>query len=230
MLLLVCDGMGSAPGGAVAAHLAASAVTLGLRERWRGRKATDPRTGLGECLREAVEAANRLVHARARARSALEGMGTTITAAGLVGSYVHLAQVGDSRAYLLRRGRARLLTRDQTVAQEMLDLGLLSQEEAARSPYRNVLAQSLGTEAGIDPVVGRCELEPGDTVLLCTDGLSGVVGSSELAHFVGEAPTPSAACRRLVALANERGAPDNVTVVIGRMAERGSAPDEEASP
>lgn len=221
LLLMVCDGMGGVAGGAVAAHLATSAILLALNER--ASTGQTPFTRLPQDVCEAIEEANRLVHERSRARASLRGMGTTVTAAGMVGDSVHFVQVGDSRGYILRDGEAIRATRDQTMVQEMLDLGLLSPEEAARSPRRNVLAQSVGDMPTVEPVATEHHLRAGDAVLVCSDGLTEVVPDEEIVRIVSDAGSPEEAARELLRLTKDRGGPDDTTVIVARV-EPGTSP------
>jgi protein phosphatase len=144
-------------------------------------------------------------------------MGTTATVAGVLGLRLILAQVGDSRAYLLRDGQVVQLTRDQSLVQQMVDAGAMTPEEAEASSHGNVILQALGVEAEVDVAMSAEELRAGDAVLLCSDGLYRVVRPEELPAIVGDASDPARTCEELIALANERGAPDNVTVVLARV-------------
>jgi protein phosphatase len=140
-------------------------------------------------------------------------MGTTATVAAILGDTLYLAQIGDSRAYLVRRGTAHQLTHDQSRVQALVDAGILTPEEAEKSSERNIILQALGPEPKVDVDLTRQQLRRGDVVVLSTDGLHGVVSPAEIASLA--APTdPAAACRALVELGNNRGGPDNITVVI----------------
>ncbi|HET9947856.1 MAG TPA: protein phosphatase 2C domain-containing protein [Longimicrobiales bacterium] len=209
-LLLVADGMGGRAGGARASTLAADVV---LRAMAGADGAGEGPEAFAARLGAALEEANREIHAEAEADARLRGMGTTATLAGIRADRVHVAQVGDSRAYLVRNGTARRLTRDQSLVQEMIDSGVLSEDEA-RSVARNRILQALGPAPSVRPALGSHELRPGDRLLVCSDGLPRVVSDDEIAKVVSGAPDERAACERLVALANERGGPDNVTVLV----------------
>ncbi len=229
MLLLVADGMGGAAGGAVAYRLATSVIAEQVVQGWTKDRVQTP-IRFAHHLRDAVRQANARVHARALERPELTGMGTTATVAGILDGMVYMAQVGDSRAYLLRNGKPTQLTRDQSMVQELVDQGAMTLEEAERSVHRSVLLQALGTEPEVKVALTYHPLRRGDTLLLCSDGLSGPVSDQEIAGLVTEAPSPEAACSRLVSLANERGGPDNITVVIARFSGEGcspATPDEE---
>ena len=143
-------------------------------------------------------------------------MGTTTTAAGVLADHLYLTQVGDSRAYLIRRGQAHQLTKDQSLMQRLVEAGELTEEEAAHSERRNIILQALGPDAKVKVDLTHQEVRRGDILVLCSDGLSGQVKKEEIAQIVSEARDLGAACDRLIALANERGGPDNITVVIAR--------------
>jgi PPM family protein phosphatase len=138
--------------------------------------------------------------------------------------YAYLAQVGDSRGYLVRNGTCTQLTRDQSMVQALVDAGTMTEEEAERSDRRNVILQALGTKAHVDVDLTFQALRRGDVLVLCSDGLTRVVRADEIAAHVRDVQDPQQSCDALVALANERGAPDNVTVVIARLGGDGLQP------
>ncbi|WP_265865103.1 PP2C family serine/threonine-protein phosphatase [Streptomyces sp. SKN60] len=147
--------------------------------------------------------------------------GTTLTAALLAGNRLALAHVGDSRAYLLRDGALRRLTRDHTVVQALVDAGELSPAEAAARPDRALLLKALdGADVPPEPQLALHELRPGDRLLLCTDGLSAVIPEQELAPALTRAADPAATARDLVARAHALGAPDNVACVVADAVDR----------
>jgi len=143
-------------------------------------------------------------------------MGTTTTAVGVLSDHVYVSQVGDSRAYLIRNGQAVQLTKDQSLMQRLVEAGELTEEEAAQSERRNIILQALGPDAKVKVDLTYQEVRRGDVLVLCSDGLSGQVKKDEIAEIAGRAQDLPAACDRLIALANERGGPDNITVVIAR--------------
>lgn len=160
-----------------------------------------------------------LLAERARVDPSLRGMGTTMTLTYSIGFDLFLSHAGDSRAYLCRDGSLRQLTRDHTRVQQLVDAGVLTREEAATHRLRSVLTNVLGGGVPLTDVdVHRVQLAAGDAVLLCSDGLYDVVHDDEIAAALGAATTAEGACRSLVDLALERGAPDNVTVVVSRYA------------
>jgi protein phosphatase len=167
-------------------------------------------------LDEAVKAANRLVHEESLRDDKHRGMGTTATLAGLLGGHVYVAQVGDSRAYLARAGTIGRLTRDQSLVQDMVDMGILTEEEAERTPSNQIL-QAVGVASSVNPAHTYHELCRGDVLLLCSDGLSRVVSDAEIQHAASTTVDCSELCDQLVALANTRGGPDNITVLVARI-------------
>ncbi len=143
-------------------------------------------------------------------------MGTTATVAGVLGDRLYLAQVGDSRGYLVRDGVATQLTKDQSLMQRLVDAGELTEEEAAQSERRNIILQALGPDPRIRVDLTWQELQRGDTLVICSDGLSGQVTREEIGAAVKAAASLDQLCDRLIAQANERGGPDNITVVAAR--------------
>jgi protein phosphatase len=212
-LLVVCDGMGGSNAGEVASRMAVDAVV----RRFGEDGGDDP----GAALVQAIEAANADVWQHTRTRPDLEGMGTTCTALALSGDQAVVAHVGDSRAYLVRAGRIRQLTQDHSLVAQLVARHQLTAEEARHDPRRNVVTRGVGIAPTIDVDLVRLDepLRPGDTLIVCSDGLHGQVTESELARLAsGE--SLDRACLQLVDLANQRGGPDNITVAMARMEER----------
>jgi protein phosphatase len=208
MLALVCDGMGGRPAGDVAAHVAASTI-VGALEGAGAAVVERP----GPTLKDAVEGANTAILDEVRAHPEEAGMGTTCTAAVFAPDHLDVAQVGDSRAYLLRAGHLERLTRDQTIAAQMVESGALKPEQVATFPFRHVLSQALGMNK-LEPVVTSVPLEEGDRVLLCSDGLYGPVPDDAISAILRASSDAAEATRALVAAALSAGGPDNVTVVV----------------
>jgi protein phosphatase len=216
---IVADGMGGAVGGEVASRTAIAAfVDIVLRTpnlilRLDKQNTQDVLTRMAarfEQMKHALEEA-------VRRDPTLTGMGTTMTLAINFRSELLVAHVGDSRAYLFRRGNLERLTRDQTMVQWLLERGAISPEEIARHPMRHILVGVLGTNGkAIDVELRFIGLEDGDQVLLCSDGLTEMVTEADIAEALAAAPTAEAAVRRLVDLANSHGGKDNVTVVVTR--------------
>jgi PPM family protein phosphatase len=223
LLLVVADGMGGASAGGLASRLATMWIHQEVVARWAAERAAAPDRFIG-VLGAAVERANERIFQQASNDRDLGGMGSTVTVAGILDGYAYLAQVGDSRGYLVRNGTCTQLTRDQSVVQTLVDAGTMTEEEAERSDRRNIILQALGTKANVDVDLTFQALRRGDVLVLCSDGLTRVVRAEEIAAHVLHAPDPQHACDALVALANERGAPDNVTVAIARFGGDGLQP------
>jgi serine/threonine protein phosphatase PrpC len=177
-------------------------------------------------LKEAVEVANTQIHSYAKAHPEVRGMGTTTTAVGVLADQVFLTQVGDSRAYLIRNGSAHQLTKDQSLMQRLVEAGELTEEEAAHSERGNIILQALGPDAKVKVDLTHQDVRKGDLLVICSDGLSGQVKKEEIAGIATTESSLQAICDRLVALANERGGPDNITVIVARFDGDGlRAPD-----
>src|SRR5437899_2426464 len=214
-LLVVADGMGGAAAGELASEMATDTIYAHLVKTWNAEdKATPERFAYR--LKEAVEVANASIHAHAKAHPEVRGMGTTTTAAGVLNDHVYLTQVGDSRAYLIRNGQAVQLTKDQSLMQRLVEAGELTEEEAARSERRNIILQALGPDPKVKVDLTYQDVRKGDILVLCSDGLSGQVKRDEIAEAIARERDLQTACDRLITLANERGGPDNITVVIAR--------------
>jgi protein phosphatase len=151
-------------------------------------------------------------------------MGTTATIAGLFGDTLYLAQVGDSRAYLVRNGVAQQITKDQSLMQKLIEAGELTEEEAEQSERRNIILQALGPEATIKVDLTHQTIRYGDTLVLCSDGLSGQVSKDEIASIVQRETDLTAACKALIDRANAAGGPDNITVIVARFEGAGLLP------
>ena len=215
-LLMVADGMGGAAAGEVASDMATKAVFEHLTKDWAEDTENTPQR-FAYRLKEAVELANQRIHAYAKEHPELKGMGTTTTAVGILGGHLYLTQVGDSRCYLVRNGAAVQLTKDQSLMQRLVDAGELTEEEAEKSERKNIILQALGPDPRVRVDLTHQEARRGDAVVLCSDGLSGQVKKDEIAGIVSGTPDLVEACGKLIDLANERGGPDNITVIIGRL-------------
>ena len=214
-LLMIADGMGGAAAGEVASAMATESVYGHLEQAWLNEKEVTAQR-FAYRLKEAIETANTKIHTYAKEHPEVRGMGTTTTAAGVFGDHLYVTQVGDSRAYLVRDGKATQITKDQSLMQRLVEAGELTEEEAAQSERRNIILQALGPDPKIKVDLTFQELRRGDTVVLCSDGLSGQVKKEEIAEIAGGAADLAQACERLIGLANERGGPDNITVIIAR--------------
>jgi len=208
-ILVIADGMGGSRGGEVASQLAVETVLSAYREG-NGPDLLDD-------LRDSVIAANRVVHEHSLADVHLRGMGTTCTVAVVSDRDVLIAHVGDSRAYLLKDGRARQITRDHSLVAQLVESRQITPEEAREDPRRNVVTRSVGVADSVLVDAERLEsaLDDGVTLMVCTDGLHGLVADDELAR-IGSGSDLDRACRELVALARERGGHDNITLVLAR--------------
>jgi serine/threonine protein phosphatase PrpC len=214
-LMMVADGMGGAAAGEVASDLATKVVFEHLTTKWAEDDENTPQR-FAYRLKEAVDLANQKIHGYAKEHPEVKGMGTTTTAVGVLGDHLYLTQVGDSRAYLVREGAAIQLTKDQSLMQRLVDAGELTEEEAERSERRNIILQALGPDPRVRVDLTHQEIRRRDSVVLCSDGLSGQVKKDEIAQVIAQTPDLSAACAKLIDLANQRGGPDNITVVIAR--------------
>jgi len=226
-LFMVADGMGGAAAGERASETAVGVVLNFLRREWVPRASEDASVFV-EALEQATDEANGTIYRDAAEHPELRGMGTTATIAGLLGDTLYLAQVGDSRAYLVRDGFCRQITKDQSLMQKLIEAGEISEEEAEHNERRNIILQALGPEAAIKIDLTYQKVRRGDVLIICSDGLSGLVRADEIGRAVGEEPDLEHACRRLVNLANSLGGPDNITVVAARFDGHGlDAPNEE---
>ncbi|MCE5199432.1 Stp1/IreP family PP2C-type Ser/Thr phosphatase [bacterium] len=201
----VADGMGGHAAGQIASELA---LKTAIKAYY-----ADKSPIIEESLRAAIQQANALIFDASRAITERSGMGTTLTALVIRGEEAFIAQVGDSRCYLLRGGKIRQVTEDHSWVQEQVRLGGLTEEEAMMSPFRNVITRSLGNSPNVDVDIFTEQIKPGDQFLLCSDGLSGEVSADEMAQAMRKG-SPSQAAQELVELALERGGKDNATLII----------------
>ncbi len=212
-IFLVADGMGGHRSGEVASAISARTVTARLTDSalsamTEGNDAyAEP---LQDLVRDALEEANQLVVER------VPGGGTTLTVAVLLGQQITLGHVGDSRAYLIEPRNTRVLTRDHSLVKRLEELGQLTAEEADTHPQRNVLYRAIGQGANLEVDVTSHLFPAGGQLLLCSDGLWGLVPDPEIERIVTEAATAQIACEQLVAAANAAGGPDNITAVLVR--------------
>jgi protein phosphatase len=216
-LYVVCDGMGGAPGGEIASRIAADTfLKVGERElRLSGCHAAAAETA----LRRAVAAANTAVRARGSFDRSLRGMGTTLVGFRLCGPALTLINVGDSRAYRVRDGVAACLTEDHSFVAEQVRLGTMTEYQAASSSFRSVITRAIGAEKDVSPDVYHHEVDPGDVILLSSDGLTRHVADAEIAGLISHGDDESApsACHRLIERARERGGSDNITCLVLRV-------------
>lgn len=206
---VVCDGMGGAKAGNVASTLAVDSLVETLRAQ-DPAKATDP----GQVLLDAAELSNSAVFYRASIDPDCLGMGTTMVAILLDGSMAHILNIGDSRCYLINSEGIIRLTRDHSVVEDLVERGDITPEEARLHPRKNLITRALGAEEHIRADLYRQELAEGDCLLLCSDGLSNVVTDQEILYEIVHGGEKADCCKRLLGIALERGAPDNVTAVL----------------
>lgn len=220
-LFMVADGLGGAAAGEVASELAILTVHAELRQQWGAAKERNAES-FARALKSAAESANAKIFAYAVEHPESRGLGTTATIAGLLGDTLYLAQVGDSRAYLVRKGVALQITKDQSLMQRLIEAGELTPEEAERSERRNIILQALGPEPTVKIDLTYQKVRRGDILVLCTDGLSGLVRKEEIAEVLAESDDDLlVACRELIDRANENGGPDNITVIVARFEGEG---------
>lgn len=222
LLMVVADGMGGSVAGELASRLTVETVV---------RRMSESAVQSVEVMRGAVEEANRTIRARSRAEPNLEGMGTTCTAIVLRDRRATIAHVGDSRAYLIRDGRIRRLTQDHSLVAHLIQRNELTEEQARHDARRHVLIRSVGVadRIEVDAFEVKTPLRMGDTLLVCSDGLHGVISDSDLAAIAEEADGLGVMCRQMIATANDAGGPDNITVVAARIRPPGMPPGASRS-
>jgi PPM family protein phosphatase len=225
-LMAVSDGMGGALAGEVASRMAVETV----RDRMLQLQAHEvySRLTFHERLRLSIEEANLQIHSEGTTNPAHKGLGATFTAVAALGADVYFGQVGDSRAYMIRKNGIARITKDQSLVQQLIDAGQITEEEAETHSYRNVILQALGAHSTVNVEVSKLTLCNMDTLVICSDGLSGKVHQDEILRIVHEAQDFKSACQRLINLANERGGEDNITVVIAQFSGDGLAEPESA--
>jgi serine/threonine protein phosphatase PrpC len=222
-LFAVCDGMGGAAAGEIASQLA---VDILYERMVDGLDDNHPlsRDELARRLVRAIEAAGLRIFQEAKLDRSRRGMGTTVTAAALVDDHLFFAQVGDSRGYLLREGNLVQLTRDQSLVNQLIEAGQLTEEEAETFEHNNIILQALGTADTVQVDLTFCELHKGDVVMLCSDGLSGMVRFDEIREVLRSTTEPIDACKQLTERANQAGGHDNITVIVAQFDGEGLKP------
>lgn len=210
ILLAVSDGMGGAKAGEIASALSVEKVLEGMSEATRLARPD------GETLRRVMVATSREVHEESL-RDDRRGMGATFTAVLVTGQTAYIAQIGDSRAYLIRDGKIGQITHDQSYVQLLVDAGILTPEQAERSPRRNVILQVMGQAQRVNVALGAMDILAGDRILLCSDGLTNVVEDDVILEIAAPPNDVETAVQALILETKERGAPDNVTVVLAEI-------------
>jgi protein phosphatase len=210
-------------GGALAGEVASRLAVETVRDRMLQLQAhrVYGQLSFPERLRLSIEEANLLINGESRSNNEHKGLGATFTAAAIQGHRVFFAQVGDSRAYLIRHGKIIRITKDQSLVQQLIDAGQITEEEAETHSYRNVILQALGAHSSVNVEINSVKLCQLDAIVLCSDGLSGKVRADEIAQMVQAAGSPHVACQKLIALANERGGEDNITVIVAHLSGSG---------
>ena len=211
-LMGVCDGMGGAAAGEVASQLAVDIIY----QRMAIGDAPKHHDELAARLVHAVEAAGLRIFSEAKLDRTRRGMGTTATIASLVDDHLFLGQVGDSRAYILRGDRLVQVTRDQSLVNQLIEAGQLTEEEAETFEHNNIILQALGTADTVQVDLTYVHLRKGDTLMLCSDGLSGMVRNDEIREVLRSIEDPLEACKTLTDRANQAGGHDNITVVVAK--------------
>ncbi len=214
-LFIVADGMGGHAAGEVASEIAVDTVSNAYYQ--------DENDDVPTSLLQSIRRANAAIHQRAAENMLRSGMGTTCVAAVLRGNLAYIANVGDSRAYFVRKSRIYQISQDHSWVAEQVRAGLLTEEQARTHAQRNVITRSLGTQPDVEIDIFREVLEEGDTLVLCSDGLSGLVNDEDLLHTVDQF-VPQESVYHLVERANENGGPDNITAIVARVQDVGVEP------
>jgi serine/threonine protein phosphatase PrpC len=225
-LFVLCDGMGGQAFGEVASRTATKSVVEHCR-----RAESDPSLPLvgardtkyserSNRLASAIRRANQIIHAMAEEDAAHQGMGATVVALWADGEQMSLAHVGDSRAYRVRTGRIEQLTEDHSFVAEQVRRGIITKKEAERSKLQNVLLRALGPDAEVEVAVTEHDLEEGDALLLCSDGLTRELSDAQIAAIISESEEAQECVDRLVQLANQAGGGDNITAIVLRFAPK----------
>ncbi len=207
-LMIVSDGMGGAAAGEIASEMAVTTMQESMSEMTSA-------TEIPEQLKAAAEIANERIWNRAQDNPELSGMGATLTAVLVQGTTAYVAQVGDSRAYLIRREQIKQLTKDQSLAQMLVDSGAIKPDQMDSVP-QNVIMQAMGTQPAVKVAMTAVQLFRNDCLLICSDGLSNKISTNEMREMIQDVGDLTDACRLLIEKANERGGEDNITVIIAR--------------
>ena len=210
-LFAVADGMGGHYAGEIASDLAMRTFHAGCISRLLSQSPAQPLPALAG----AFEEANNMVIDSA-SDGTLKGMGTTLTAAVVIGSDLYVVHIGDSRCYVINTREVIQVTKDHSVVQQLVDAGTITEEQARTHPRRNEITRVLGHSKNIAPDLHHIKLYDGDNILLCSDGLCGVLPSDKISEIVIGSPTPNQACLELTSQANIAGGPDNISVIIAR--------------
>lgn len=216
-LFAVADGMGGAAAGEVASKLAMQVLDESFSRYVAVLNEGQPLVGIDKLTEKAVRLANRRVYAAAISNSGRRGMGTTLTTVALYQGKATLGHVGDSRAYLVRGSKIFQLTRDHSWVEEQLEKGLINEDEARHHEWRNLITRALGTRPQVAPDIVEVEVHKGDVFVVSTDGLHGLVTPEEILAEVRRTSNRQSMVEYLISLANERGGPDNITLVVAEV-------------
>jgi serine/threonine protein phosphatase PrpC len=224
LLLAVCDGMGGALAGEVASQMAVDVVHGIVQD---GVTPADE-DGFAQKLVAAVQEAGARIYLAAKTNRNQHGMGTTATVAGVSAGRVYVGQVGDSRAYLMRRGKLRQITKDQSLVSKLIEAGRLTEEEAESYEHAHIILQALGTSDAVCVDLSFADLRKGDVLMLCSDGLSGLATPQQIREILASGASPMRCAEQLTDAANDAGGHDNITVVVARFdGELPDATDED---
>lgn len=215
-LLIVSDGMGGAEAGEVASQIVVQQMRADIG-------AVSLEESPEEVVRKAVEHANSVIWRDAQKNASHKGMGATLAAAWIRGADAFIAGVGDSRVYLLRAGRMRQITRDQSMVESLVEVGMIDRKEVDHHPQRNVILQAMGARPEVVVAIERLELRRGDFLLLCSDGLSGKITAEEMRDCILTTAALPEACHRMIHVAKARGGEDNITVIVAELDGEGLA-------
>ncbi len=225
-LMAVCDGMGGAAAGEVASQLAVDIIY----DRMVGGDDPKDHDELARRMVRAIEEAGARIFAEAKADRTRRGMGTTSTVAVLLDEYLFLGQVGDSRGYIVREGKMIQATRDQSLVNQLIEAGQLTEEEAETFEHNNIILQALGTNETVQVDLTFVELRRGDVLMLCSDGLSGMLKNDEIRAILTAGHDPFDACRLFTDRANQAGGHDNITCIVARFEGAGLKKPEPDDP
>ncbi len=211
---IVADGMGGHAAGDQASKIAVKTITEILDGY--DFQAEDGESGMSieELVRYALQEANEQILLASLSNQHLQGMGTTAIVAVESQGKLYLGHVGDSRTYLVRNQKISQITEDHSVVQQLVKAGAISEAEAEVHPYKNVITRCLGMQANVEPDTLEMVLEPGDRILMCSDGLSNMVSDSTMEQLINDSESPEETCQKLIDLANENGGTDNITAVL----------------
>jgi protein phosphatase len=216
-LLAVADGMGGAAAGEVASKLAMEVLDESFSRYVDALNEGRPIVGIESLTEKAIRLANRRVYAEAVKHEVQRGMGTTLTLVAIRNDHAYLGHVGDSRAYLVREGKIYQLTKDHSWVEEQLEKGLISEEEAKGHEWRNLITRALGTRPQVLPDLVEIKVKSQDIFVIATDGLHGLVLPEEILEEIQRTKNHQSSVEYLIARANERGGPDNITLVIAEV-------------